>query len=60
VSFGGLTLHLARGEGPLTPSSFVIPFLVVGAAALVAVPFYWRLNADAGADIGGRARAAAP
>jgi hypothetical protein len=44
----------------LTPSSFVIPFLVVGASALVAVPFYWRLNADAGADIGGRARAATP
>jgi EmrB/QacA subfamily drug resistance transporter len=58
VSFGGLTLHLARGPGPLTPGNFVIPFLLVGAAALVAAPFYWRLSADAGADIGGRARAA--
>jgi EmrB/QacA subfamily drug resistance transporter len=58
VSFGGLTLHLARGEGPLTPANFVIPFLLVGAASLLAAPFYWRLSADAGADIGGRARAA--
>ncbi len=59
VSFGGLTLHLARGQGALTPASFLMPFLMVGAAALFAAPFYWRLNADAGADIGGRRRAAA-
>jgi hypothetical protein len=58
VSFGGLTLHLARGPGPLTPSNFVIPFMLVGAASLLAAPFYWRLRADAGADIGGRASVA--
>ena len=59
VSFGGLTLHLARGHGPLTPANFVVPFMLVGAASLLAAPFYWRLNADAGSDIGGRARASA-
>ncbi len=58
VSFGGLTLHLARGPGPLTPGNFVVPFMLVGAASLLAAPFYWRLSADAGADIGGRAKAA--
>ncbi len=57
VSFGGLTLHLARGSGPLTAANFVAPFLLVGASSLVAAPFYWRLSADAGADIGGRASA---
>ncbi len=58
VSFGGLTLHLARGPGPLTPANYVIPFMLVGAASLLAAPFYWRLSADAGADIGGRASGA--
>jgi EmrB/QacA subfamily drug resistance transporter len=58
VSFGGLTLHLARGQGPLTPANFVIPFLTIGAASLLAAPFYWRLSSDAGAEIGGRAKAA--
>jgi len=54
VSFGGLTLHLARGNGPLIPQNFVLPFLIVGGAALLAIPCYWGLKADAGAEIGGR------
>ena len=54
VSVGGLSLHLARGSGGLTPDHFVIPFLVIGAMSLLAVPVYMRLPRDAGADIGGR------
>ena len=56
VSFGALALHLARGPsgGALTPDRFVVPFLLVGAASLAAVPIYLRLVPDAGADLGGR------
>ncbi len=54
VSFGGLMLHLTRGDGPLTPDRFVIPFAMVGLAALLAAPVYWRLEQNAGAEIGGR------
>ncbi len=56
VSFGGLMLHLARGRGALTPDNFVFPFIMVGVAALLAVPFYWRLDRNAGSEIGGRIR----
>ena len=56
VSFGGLVLHLARGgvEAPLTPDRFVIPFILVGAMALLAAPVYLTLPKDAGAEIAGR------
>ena len=57
VSFGGLVLHLARGAGPgaaLTPDRFVVPFLLVGASAVLALPVYLVLPRDAGAGIGGR------
>jgi EmrB/QacA subfamily drug resistance transporter len=60
VSFGGLMLHLARGKGELTPQSFVMPFIMVGVAALLAVPFYWRLDANAGSEIGGKRKAPTP
>ena len=59
VSLGGLLLNLARGHGALTPQSFVLPFIVVGLAALTAVPIYWKLDRNAGSEIGGR-RVAAP
>ncbi len=62
VSFGGLVLHLARGVGPgaaLTPDRFVIPFLLVGATSLLAIPVYARLSPDAGGAISGR-RVAGP
>lgn len=58
VSFGGLVLHLARGAGPaaaLTPERFVVPFLLVGASTVLALPVYLRLPADAGAAMRGRA-----
>jgi len=60
VSFGGLLLHLARGHGAgvLTPANFVVPFLVVGLTSILAAPFYMRLPADAGAEIGGRPKPA--
>lgn len=55
VSFGALTLHLARGGGALTPERFTLPFLVVGLMTALAAPIYWRLDAEAGAAIrGGR------
>lgn len=60
VSIGGLSLHLARGSGGLTPDHFTVPFLVVGAMSLLAAPVYLRLKPDAGSDIGGRAAAPAP
>ena len=56
VSFGAMTLHFAQGGGgaPLTPDRFLIPFMLVGFTSLLAVPIYWRLRADVGADISGR------
>lgn len=55
VSFGGLMLHLARGEGgALTPDRFTLPFLAVGAVTLLAIPVYWALDRDAGSQISGR------
>ena len=58
VSIGGLTLHLARGSGVLTPDRFTVPFLVIGGLSLLATPIYLRLPKDAGASIGGKAIAA--
>lgn len=55
VSFGALLLHVTRGNGDaLPPSSFVVPFVVVGAVTLLAVPVYWRLSPDAGRGMTGR------
>ncbi|MES2032752.1 MAG: MFS transporter [Pseudomonadota bacterium] len=57
VSFGGLMLHLARGEsGVLTPDRFLIPYIAVGATTLLAAVVYWRLDRDAGAAISGSKR----
>ncbi|HYE44645.1 MAG TPA: MFS transporter [Caulobacter sp.] len=56
VSFGGLMLHLARGSGELTPSSFVLPYVAVGAVMLLAAPIYLRLDPKAGANISGHRR----
>ena len=58
VSFGGLVLHLARGAdagAALTPERFVIPFILVGATSILALPVYLWLPRSAGAGIGGRA-----
>ena len=60
VSFGGMMLHLARGQGQaLTPDSFTLPYLAVGATTLLAAAVYIRLDRDAGAAISG-ARPADP
>jgi hypothetical protein len=54
ISFGGLMLNLARGDGgALTPDRFVLPFLAVGAVTLLAGPIYRRLAPDAGAAVRG-------
>lgn len=56
VSFGGLLLHMTRGaDAVLTPEQFVIPFIVIGATTLLAIPVYLRLPANTGAAITGRA-----
>ena len=54
VSLGGLALHLARGDGGLTPNHFVLPFVAMGLLSLVATVPYLSLPADVGARIGGR------
>lgn len=55
VSFGGLLLHATRhGDGTLTAAQFVIPFIVIGATTLLAIPVYLRLPANTGAAIAGR------
>lgn len=52
VSFGALMLHVGRGNHPnLAPGQFLIPFLAIGVAALLAIPIFLRLPADAGDDI---------
>ena len=59
ISFGGAVLHLARGNGALTPDRFTVPYLAIGAVTLLAWPVFWRLPADAGSSIGGRRRRSA-
>ena len=54
VSFGALLLHMARGQGALTPDRFLIPFVAIGAVTLLAAPVYWALSPKAGANITGR------
>ncbi len=60
ISFGGLMLHFARGLGPgdgaLTPSSFTLPYLAIGAVTLLAVPVYLALDPRAGANMSGHRR----
>ncbi len=54
VSFGALMLTLTRSGGGLTPERFTLPFLMIGAATLLAQPIYAALHKDAGAEISGR------
>jgi EmrB/QacA subfamily drug resistance transporter len=57
VSFGGLMLHWARGEGgALTPDRFTWPFVAVGATTLLSAAVYWRLDKNAGAALSGNRR----
>jgi MFS family permease len=58
VTVASLTLHLAsHGSKVMEPRTFIMPFVVLSALGLLAVPFYLRLKRDAGADIvGGRRR----
>jgi len=61
VSFGGLMLHLARGDGAhLTPDRFTWPFVAIGVVTLLALPVYLRLDRDAGSAMSGRVSAPPP
>ena len=51
-------LQLALGETELTTQVMSLTFGVVTLVSLVAVPFFWRLPRDAGAEMAGRAVAA--
>ncbi|WP_323382437.1 MFS transporter [Myxococcus dinghuensis] len=59
ISFGALMLHVARGKGdlPLTPDRFVLPFVAIAIVSSLAGPMFRRLPASAGSRIGGRAAA---
>ncbi|OJH42373.1 MFS transporter [Cystobacter ferrugineus] len=61
ISFGGLMLHLARGdaEGVITPNQFILPFVAVGVVTMLAGPLFRRMSPEAGASIQGRSRMAA-
>ena len=50
ISFAGLTLYVSGGAGNhFAANQFVMPFVALGVAALLAVPVYTRLDAQAGA-----------
>jgi EmrB/QacA subfamily drug resistance transporter len=61
ISFGGLMLHLARGdsEGVITARQFILPFVAVGVVTMLAGPLFRRMSPDAGASIRGQPRVAA-
>ncbi|HEX3366087.1 MFS transporter [Phenylobacterium sp.] len=58
VTFGAVALSLARGHShaALTANDFILPFLAIGAAGLLALPEYLGLPRDAGEEmrLGGR------
>ncbi|HXA37484.1 MAG TPA: MFS transporter [Phenylobacterium sp.] len=60
VSFGAVALSLSRAHGhaALTANDFILPFLAIGAAGLLALPEYLSLPRDVGAEMrmGGRPR----
>jgi EmrB/QacA subfamily drug resistance transporter len=57
VSFGGLMLHIARGDGvALTPDRFTWPYIAIGATTLLSAVVYWRLDKNAGAELSGNRR----
>src|SRR5215472_4953497 len=61
VATGALILYVAlaaRGATQLTPIDFSIAFVLVGALALVSVPFFFKMSPDAGAEVSGRAKLA--
>ncbi len=57
VTLGALLLHIVDAQGAnFAPTVFVIPFIIVGFMALIAIPVYLALPANAGADMTGRRR----
>jgi EmrB/QacA subfamily drug resistance transporter len=50
ISFAGVTLYLSAGTvGRFSAQQFILPFVSLGVAALLAVPVYTRLDSRAGA-----------
>ena len=55
ISFAGIVLHLAMGDGgALTADRFILPYCAVGAVMLLAVPSFWRLHPSAGSSLASR------
>jgi Na+/melibiose symporter-like transporter len=63
VGLGALILHVVvtlRGGANAAAQDFAPAFLVVGGISALAALVFWRLAADAGAEVSGRQPAAAP
>jgi len=62
ITVAGLTLHISQalaarhGVRPLAPQNFILPFGVLGLAALLSILTYLPLPANAGASLRGRRR----
>ncbi len=58
ITVGSLALQLARvgSGGHISAAQFTLPFCVVGAMSMLAVPIYVGLNRDVGSDITGHRR----
>jgi EmrB/QacA subfamily drug resistance transporter len=60
ITVAGLMLHISQqvtgpqGVTPLSPGNFVLPFVVIGVAAMAAAAAYWPLPANAGAALQSR------
>src|SRR5262249_53586159 len=57
VAIGALILSVllaAQGAERRAPADFAIALVIVGALAMVAVPFFLRMSPDAGAAVSGR------
>jgi hypothetical protein len=58
ITVGSLALQLVHGgSGRLQAEQFLLPFALVALLSLLAVPIYWRLPKDVGADMTGHRRA---
>jgi hypothetical protein len=58
VSFAGMTLYMSAGSSShFTAEQFILPFVSLGVATLLAVPVYTMLESQAGAHMrsGGKA-----
>jgi hypothetical protein len=56
ISLGALTLYISTlpTHGTIEANSFILPFIVIGAVGLAALPGYLALPKDVGQDMNGR------